>query len=106
MGKQTMKVYPTAKSAVKNQVDELTEIRSTRGKTHGDFNEGAEVFDALAAPINQALVDGQIDKTQYYGLIMAMSKVTRILVGDPSEKDHWMDAANYLLLGGNIDGER
>ena len=36
---------------------------------------------------------------------MAMAKVTRILVGDPTEKDHWVDAANYFLLGGNIDSE-
>lgn len=81
----------------------LIDIRNERTKTHGNFNDGAEVFETLTAPITQALNDGQISKTQYYGLTMAMSKVTRILVGNPDEADHWIDGANYLLLGGNIN---
>lgn len=78
----------------------LNELREERTKTHGKFEDGAKVFVTLTMPVTQALNDGQITDVQYYGLMMAMSKATRILVGNASEKDHWVDGANYLLLGG------
>ena len=81
----------------------LNEIRNERAKTHGKFEDGAEVFATLTAPITQALNDGQISNVQHYGLVMAMAKVTRILVGNPNEKDHWIDGANYFLLGGGVN---
>lgn len=84
----------------------LDQIRDDRAKTHGKFEDGAKVFEILTAPVAQALNDGQISDVQHYGLIMAMSKVTRILVGDPNEKDHWIDGANYLLLGGGVNDNK
>ncbi|WGE69879.1 hypothetical protein NYR78_02990 [Actinobacillus equuli subsp. haemolyticus] len=81
----------------------LADIRTERERTHGKFSEGAEVFADLTAPIVQAFNDGQISKMQYYGLTMAMAEVTRILVGNSNEADHWVDGANYFLLGGGIN---
>ena len=79
---------------------EIKEIVAERGKTHGKFSEGADVFAALMDVVNRHRPN--LNNTQYYGLTLAMAKTTRILVGNPDEPDHWLDAAAYFQLGGGL----
>lgn len=79
---------------------EIQQIVNERGKTHGKFSEGAEVFAALMETVNRNRLN--ITNQQYYGLTLAMAKTTRILVGNSDEPDHWLDAAAYFQLGGGL----
>ncbi len=40
----------------------LIDIRNERAKTHGNFNDGAEVFETLTAPITQSLMMARFQK--------------------------------------------
>lgn len=77
-----------------------------REKTHGDFNAMAGVYQALlrvmrGAPNWPHLSDGQ--KT---ALEQDAVKTARILCGDPSHPDHWMDKAGYARLPVIVDPDR
>ena len=78
------------------------EILEERTKTHGDFSEGAEDFAMLMRPVVEKWLAGTISNVQFYGLTMANAKQVRILNGDSSHADHYIDAANYFTLAGGL----
>lgn len=80
---------------------ELADILAERKKTHGDFETGALVFRALSREINAA--GGKLDACQYYAAMAIALKLTRILVGNANEEDHWRDLAGYATLGGRLN---
>lgn len=78
------------------------EILEERTKTHGDFSEGAEDFAMLMRPVVEKWLAGTISNVKFYGLTMANAKQVRILNGDSSHADHYIDAANYFTLAGGL----
>lgn len=80
----------------------MTSLIEQRQATHGDFEQGAEIFSALTKHIDKAMINGQIDNNQYYALTMMTAKITRILNGKADFRDHWEDLANYAILGGRL----
>ena len=78
------------------------EILEERTKTHGDFSEGAEDFAMLMRPVVEKWLAGTISNVKFYGLTMANAKQVRILNGDSSHVDHYIDAANYFTLAGGL----
>lgn len=75
----------------------LDRILSERAETHGDFRNGAVIFEKLMNTIN---TDGKKDYTavQSYGLANIAGKLTRIIGGDCDNVDHWRDIAGYAEL--------
>lgn len=73
----------------------LNNVLKERAETHGDFEEGAEVYLQLA---KLSSVNSSLDATQIYGMTGIMMKLTRISVGNPNEIDHWRDIAGYATL--------
>lgn len=78
------------------------EILEERKNTHGDFEKGAQDFAQLMRPVVEKWLDGTISNVKFYGLTMANAKQVRILNGDSSHADHYIDAANYFTLAGGL----
>ena len=67
-----------------------------RGKTHGDFRTQATLHGRLLASINYS--SAYIHPMYASALNMILLKVSRIVVGDPTEPDHWLDIEGYANL--------
>nr|DAG82101.1 MAG TPA: hypothetical protein [Caudoviricetes sp.] len=78
------------------------EILEERKNTHGDFEKGAQDFAQLMRPVVEKWLAGTISNVKFYGLTMANAKQVRILNGDSSHADHYIDAANYFTLAGGL----
>ena len=78
------------------------EILEERKNTHGDFEKGAEDFAMIMRPLVNKWLAGRISDVKFYGLTMANAKQVRILNGDSSHADHYIDAANYFTLAGGL----
>jgi len=79
----------------------IDDILADRKKTHGDFYKVAEVAQALKQIMEEAEIDEELpvlNFAQREALDMIFSKVARILCGDPSNPDHWLDIAGYSTL--------
>lgn len=75
-------------------------LLNEREKTHGDYRLTARVARALKREIGFALCDrdDDLDDTMLESLDMIATKISRIVVGDPNEIDHWRDIAGYAGL--------
>lgn len=78
------------------------DILNERRNTHGDFEKGAQDFAQLMRPVVEKWLAGTISNVKFYGLTMANAKQVRILNGDSSYADHYIDAANYFTLAGGL----
>lgn len=79
----------------------IDDILADRKKTHGEFYKVAEVAQALKEVAIEVEADNSLtalDYTQREALDMIFSKIARILCGDPSNPDHWLDIAGYSTL--------
>jgi len=74
----------------------VNEILKQRQKTHGEFEEHANITQKLKRVIdysNAILTDEQKE-----ALEMIFHKIGRVLAGDPNHKDNWDDIAGYAML--------
>ncbi|QLB20046.1 hypothetical protein A6B43_00440 [Vespertiliibacter pulmonis] len=79
----------------------INETLSEREKTHGDFYQGAIIFDSLMEIVKNH--EENLNVSHRYALTMIMGKITRILEGNAFEPDHWRDIAGYATLGGRLN---
>jgi Domain of unknown function (DUF6378) len=70
-----------------------------REKTHGTFEETAEIAQNIKDIIHKHHGVFPRCTTQDEALDMIATKIARILSGDPFEKDHWNDISGYAQLG-------
>lgn len=78
------------------------ELHKERGATHGDFREQ---FD-IAQRLKVALGPRKLHPIQREALDMIMTKVSRIVTGNPDEPDHWEDIAGYAMLPAKLLREK
>ena len=76
------------------------EILNQRAKTHGDFSEFAITARLLKGCVASRLrqCEKVLTDAQSEGLDMILHKISRIINGNPNEKDHWQDIAGYAEL--------
>lgn len=77
-----------------------TELLAQRESTHGNFHQGALIFNDITKHIQNA---PHLDSSHKYALTMIATKITRILQGNPHEVDHWQDICGYATLGGRLN---
>lgn len=70
-----------------------------RGKTHGSFADNAFYAQELRTLFRQGHVG--LTSVQREALDMIAGKISRILSGNPSEPDHWLDIEGYARLARN-----
>lgn len=86
--------------------DKMTErdpLLEERQKTHGSFELNAKISQDIKAIIREYTIyktlEAKPNRTQSEALDMIALKLSRILSGQASFKDHWDDIAGYAKLG-------
>lgn len=79
---------------------DINEILVERESTHGNYSTHAAKTQELKAIIREA--DCNLTPQQQEALEMIAHKIGRILAGNPSFKDHWVDIAGYATLVANL----
>lgn len=80
-------------------MDATTALIAERDKTHGPWRKTARVAQRLKAVVTDELVAEHLTVVQAEALSMILSKIARIVAGNPSHPDHWTDIAGYAALG-------
>lgn len=79
----------------------INEILTQRANTHGNFTD----VSITAQHIKKDLMSGKnyntLSPIQRECIDMVASKLSRIVNGNPDEKDHWVDIAGYATLVAN-----
>ena len=83
---------------------DITKIISARGVTHGDFADHARITQRLKIVIDDELTlrlqrqQPPLAYTQKESLDMMMHKIGRIIAGEASFADHWIDISGYAEI--------
>lgn len=76
----------------------VEQVVEARGKTHGDWGKMADVAQTLKATLHQAPNWGRLSLMQRETLDSVCTKIARIVVGDASVREHWVDLIGYLEI--------
>lgn len=76
----------------------VEQVLEQRGKRYGEFHEHAAIAQDLKARMYAAPGWQRLTPDQREALEMVQHKVARILNGDPSYDDNWVDIAGYSTL--------
>jgi hypothetical protein len=85
-------------------VQTIQEVLTERGSRYGEFSQHAFTAQELKA-VMQDTDNWKSDKLSPYmkeALEMIQHKIARILHGDPSYKDSWVDITGYSTLVANV----
>lgn len=97
-----MTTLKQAMSAVDKLESVEQEVRDAllveRERTHGSFSETAMLSQNLKNLLVNAPKYKQTSDVQRESLDMIATKLARILVGNPRERDHWQDIIGYSKL--------
>jgi hypothetical protein len=69
-----------------------------REKTHGSFSENAKVSQGIKECYHNSVGWPDLPNDAKESLDLIATKISRILSGNHSEKDHWDDIAGYAEL--------
>ena len=69
-----------------------------RHETHGDYTNTAQVSQHLKTTMRNARNWNRLSNDKRESLDMIMTKVARIMSGEPNEPDHWLDIEGYAKL--------
>lgn len=84
----------------KTGMTDVGSVLAERGKVHGDFDEPCRIAQGLKAVIRDGVnyKQGRLNAVQMEAIEMIAHKLARIVSGDPSHVDHWVDIAGYAQL--------
>jgi transposase len=103
MVKKKTKAEPTPEpepAPVVDKPEQLEKILDKRAEQYGTFMRNADIAIKLKQVIHNAMVreDTQLYPDQLQALDMIVTKFGRILTGNPSHLDSWIDIAGYAKL--------
>lgn len=78
----------------------VSPILEERGRTHGDVEEQADIYDRMIRIMEPYFIAKAINPVQKQSLRVIALKMSRIIAGNPNEPDHWKDIEGYAKLGG------
>ena len=76
----------------------VNEVLEQRKKVHGSYEDYANINASIMAIARNSLNYDRLTNKERSSLDMILSKVSRILSGDPHHEDHWVDIAGYATL--------
>lgn len=77
---------------------DVSQVLAERGTRYGRFEEHASIAQALKGTMKVCPGWQRLDADQREALEMVQHKVARILNGDPTYADNWVDIAGYSTL--------
>jgi hypothetical protein len=87
--------------AMKSEGTNVNEMLSGREARYGSFEGHAEISQALKLTMQDRAKWPMLEDDQREALEMIAHKIARILNGDPSYADNWIDIAGYATLVAN-----
>ena len=76
----------------------IGDIIKERETTHGDFEMKAIFIQEIMEDISGLYVWKNMPADQKEAIHMIISKLSRIIYGNPNHADHWIDIAGYAKL--------
>ena len=76
----------------------MKDILDARAKSHGQWTDVARIAQAIRTALRSSTGWAHMSPEQREALDMIASKQARIVCGDPSFTDHWVDIAGYATL--------
>lgn len=78
---------------------ETDKLIADRASTHGNWILQARTAYTLKAAAHNGATWAELSPEQCEAIDMVLTKVSRIVNGDPNEPDHWQDIQGYARLG-------
>ena len=94
--KKARKTARATKNSVAAAV--VADILVQRRGTHGDFSTNAAVTQGIMRLLATGPSWNLLSDVHVEGLHMIAHKMTRVVCGDPSEPDHFLDVSGYARL--------
>lgn len=79
-------------------MNEINEILLERGKRYGPYETTALIAQQLKMMMHETPSWHKLTAAQREGLEMIQHKIARILNGDPTYEDNWVDLIGYATL--------
>ena len=79
-------------------MNEINEILVERGKRYGPYETTAYIAQQLKMMMHETPSWHKLTAAQREGLEMIQHKIARILNGDPTYEDNWVDLIGYATL--------
>lgn len=79
-------------------MNEINEILVERGKRYGPYETTAFIAQQLKMMMHETPSWHKLTAAQREGLEMIQHKIARILNGDPTYEDNWVDLIGYATL--------
>jgi hypothetical protein len=79
-------------------MNEINEILQERGKRYGPYETTAYIAQQLKMMMHETPSWHKLTAAQREGLEMIQHKIARILNGDPTYEDNWVDLIGYATL--------
>ena len=76
----------------------IDELLKERGDVHGDFGQGSAWTQSLKSVMRHSPNWEDLPPFMKQALEAIQDKISRILVGDPTHLDHWVDISGYSTL--------
>jgi hypothetical protein len=73
-------------------------VLDQRNGVHGDFHQDARIAQSLKIVIRDGANWSELTHEMREALDNMMTKVARVLAGDPNHRDHWDDIIGYATL--------
>lgn len=77
---------------------DIDKILEEREKTHGDASKGHDLMRMLQVTLEETMLESEMSSASKWEIHMALFRITRVICGDHTENDHWIDAQGYLEL--------
>jgi hypothetical protein len=77
----------------------IDKILEQRGSTHGHFGDNALISQALKHQVRTTPGWHELNVAQKEAIDVIFLKISRILSGQASFEDHWLDIEGYARLG-------
>lgn len=77
---------------------DLNKTLSERGSSYGDFTDNAQVAQQLKNAVRTGRAWVNATGAQREAIDMILSKISRLVTGDPFHKDSWHDIQGYAKL--------
>ena len=83
------------------QQDQINQLLSERQITHGSYLGKALLIQDIKFYMREPAQWKSMDADMQESLDMIVTKMARILIGDPYHHDSWIDIAGYAMLVAN-----
>lgn len=91
-GEQPITLEPTS-------IKDAKVLTSVRREQHGDWKEQSLTANELKKAAHEGSGWHDMSASQQEAVDMILTKVSRIVTGNPYHQDHWDDIGGYALLG-------